>query len=121
MGLHAGDARERGLGIRTFVQDLADVDRALLDGEGEGFVKVHVREGTDTIVGGTIVARHAGEMLSELTLAMVHGVGLGKLARTVHPYPTQAEAIRKLGDAYNRGRLTPLVRRVLSRWLAWTR
>lgn len=121
VGLHAGDARERGLGIRTFVQDLADVDRALLDGEGEGFVKVHVREGTDTIVGGTIVARHAGEMLSELTLAMVHGVGLGKLARTVHPYPTQAEAIRKLGDAYNRGRLTPLVRRVLSRWLAWTR
>lgn len=121
VGLHGDDARERGLRIRTFVQELAHVDRALLDGEGEGFVKVHVREGTDTIVGATIVSRHAGEMLSELTVAMVHGVGLGRIARTVHPYPTQAEAIRKLGDAYQRSRLTPLVRRVLSRWLAWTR
>jgi len=84
-------------------------------------VKVHVRAGSDAIVGATIVAGHAGEMLSELTLAIVHGVGLGKIAATVHPYPTQAEAIRKLGDAYNRTRLTPFAKRVLARWLRSSR
>jgi pyruvate/2-oxoglutarate dehydrogenase complex dihydrolipoamide dehydrogenase (E3) component len=121
VGLYEREARERGIRIRTFVQELEEVDRAVLDGETAGFVKVHVREGTGTIVGATIVAAHAGEMLPELTLALVHGIGLGKIARTIHTYPTQAEAIRKLGDAYNRTRLTPLVRRAFGAWLGWTR
>jgi pyruvate/2-oxoglutarate dehydrogenase complex dihydrolipoamide dehydrogenase (E3) component len=121
VGLGERDARARGIGVRTFVQELGEVDRAVLDGEAEGFVKVHVRAGTDRIVGATIVARHAGEMLPELTLAIAHGIGLGKIASVIHPYPTQAEAIRKLGDAYNRTRLTPLVKRLLRAWLAWTR
>ena len=93
----------------------------MLDGETEGFVKVHVRAGTDKILGATIVARHAGEMLPELTLAIPTGTGLGRIASVIHTYPTQAEAIRKLGDAYNRTRLTPLVKRLFARWLAWTR
>jgi pyruvate/2-oxoglutarate dehydrogenase complex dihydrolipoamide dehydrogenase (E3) component len=93
----------------------------VLDGEAEGFVKVHVRAGTDRILGATIVARHAGEMLPELTLAIATGTGLGRIARVIHAYPTQAEAIRKLGDAYNRTRLTPRVKRLFARWLAWTR
>jgi len=97
------------------------VDRAILDGETEGLVKVHVQERTDKILGATIVARHAGEMLPELTLAMTHGLGLGKIASTIHPYPTQAEAIRKLGDQYNRTRLTPFVKKLFHRWLAWAR
>jgi pyruvate/2-oxoglutarate dehydrogenase complex dihydrolipoamide dehydrogenase (E3) component len=121
VGWDEPEAAERSIAIRTFVQDLAEVDRAVLDGEDDGFVKVHVRAGTDTIVGATIVARHAGEMLSELTLAMVQKVGLGKIARTIHPYPTQAEAIRKLGDAYQRTRLTPTVKGLFARWLRWTR
>jgi len=121
IGLSEHEAEERGIRVRTFVQELEDVDRALLDGESEGFVKVHVREGTDRIVGATIVARHAGEMLPELTLAIAHGVGLGKIARTIHTYPTQAEAIRRIGDAYNRTRLTPRVRRLFHTWLRWTR
>ena len=66
-------------------------------------------------------SRHAGEMISELTLAIVHKVGLRKIANTIHPYPTQAEAIRKLGDAYNRTRLTPLVKDLFARWLRFTR
>jgi pyruvate/2-oxoglutarate dehydrogenase complex dihydrolipoamide dehydrogenase (E3) component len=82
------------------VQPLEHVDCAVLDGTPEGFVKVHVRRGTDRIVGATIVAPHAGEMLSEVTLAMVGLLGLGTLARTIHPYPTQAEAIKKTADAY---------------------
>jgi hypothetical protein len=60
-------------------------------------------------------------MISELTLAMVGGVGLGTLAKTIHPYPTQVEAIKRVGDAYNRSRLTPFVKRLFTRWLAWTR
>jgi pyruvate/2-oxoglutarate dehydrogenase complex dihydrolipoamide dehydrogenase (E3) component len=121
VGLSGREARERGIVVLTFHQDLADVDRAVLDGETEGFVKIRVRRGTDRILGATIVARHAGEMLPEIVLAMSHRVGLGRIARTVHPYPTQAEAIRKLGDAHQRTRLTPTVRRVVAAWLRWTR
>ena len=121
VGLSEAEAEKRGIRIKTFVQEFADLDRAVLDGEPEGFVRVHVREGTDTIVGATIVARHAGEMLPELTLALAHGIGLGKIASVIHTYPTQAEAIRKLGDAYNRTRLTPTVKRLFRTWLAWTR
>lgn len=121
VGLSEREAEARGVPIRTFVQDLEDVDRALLDGESEGFVKVHVRAGTDRVVGATVVARHAGEMLPELTLAVTHKVGLGKLARTIHTYPTQADAIRRTGDAYNRTRVTPRVKRLFETWLRWTR
>ncbi|HSE03235.1 MAG TPA: mercuric reductase [Methylomirabilota bacterium] len=121
VGLGADEARRRGVAIRTFVQPLEDVDRAVLDGEEDGLVKIHVREGSDRIVGATIVARHAGEMLPELTLAITRGVRLGELARVIHTYPTQAEAIRRLGDAYNRTRLTPLVKRVFAAWLRLTR
>ena len=121
VGLGEAEAAERGVRLRTFMQELEEVDRAILDGETEGFVKIHVREGTDRIAGATIVARHAGEMVSEITLAMAHGVGLGAIARTIHPYPTQADAIRRLGDAYNRTRLTPLVKRLFAAWLRWNR
>lgn len=121
VGLDAGQADARGLAVRTFTQPLASVDRAVLDGETEGFVRIHVRAGTDRIVGATIVARHAGEMLPELTLAVTHGVGLRAIGRTVHTYPTQAEAIRRLGDAHERTRLTPRVRRLFATWFAWRR
>ena len=107
--------------MQTFVQELHDVDRALLDGEVQGFVKVHVRKGSDKLLGATIVARHAGEMISELTVAMVGGLGLKTLATVIHPYPTQAEAIRKTADAYNRTRLTPFVKSLFEKWLTWSR
>lgn len=121
VGLYERDAQQRGIALDTFVMPLEQVDRALADGESDGFVKVHVKKGSDQILGATIVAHHAGEMISEITLAMVAKVGLGAIAGVIHPYPTQAEAIRKLGDAYNRTRLTPWVKRLFQRWLAWTR
>ena len=98
-----------------------EVDRAVLDGETEGFVKVHVRAGSDTIVGVTIVASYVGEMISELTTAIAAGVDLGKIADVIHPYPTPAEAIRRAGYAYNRTRLTPFVAGLMKRWFAFTR
>jgi pyruvate/2-oxoglutarate dehydrogenase complex dihydrolipoamide dehydrogenase (E3) component len=121
VGLYEHEARERGIALRTFTQELADVDRAVLDSEDEGFVKVLASRKGDKILGATIVAAHAGDLISELTLAMVGRLGLGTIARTIHPYPTQAEAIKKVGDAYNRARLTPTVKWLLGKWLAWTR
>jgi pyruvate/2-oxoglutarate dehydrogenase complex dihydrolipoamide dehydrogenase (E3) component len=121
VGLYEHEAKERGIAFRTFTQELGDVDRAVLDGEDEGFVKVLLGPRGDKILGATIVAAHAGDMISELTLAMVGGLGLGTIAKTIHPYPTQAEAIKKVGDAYNRTRLTPTVKWLFEKWLAWTR
>jgi pyruvate/2-oxoglutarate dehydrogenase complex dihydrolipoamide dehydrogenase (E3) component len=121
VGLSEAEAKARGIDVQTFTEPMAHVDRAVLDGDTEGFVKVHVRAGSDRIVGATVVARHAGEMISELTLAMVAGAGLKTLARTIHPYPTQAEAIKRVADAYNRTRLTPFVKGLFQKWLAWMR
>jgi pyruvate/2-oxoglutarate dehydrogenase complex dihydrolipoamide dehydrogenase (E3) component len=121
VGMYEEDAVEKGLQVDTYVQPLADVDRAILDGEEAGFVKVLTEKGKDRILGATIVARHAGEMISELSVAMVGKVGLGTVANTIHPYPTQAEAIRRVGDRFNRTRLTPLVASLMKSWLGWTR
>jgi pyruvate/2-oxoglutarate dehydrogenase complex dihydrolipoamide dehydrogenase (E3) component len=117
VGLSVAEARERKLGYRTFFQELAGVDRALLDGETAGFVKVLTPARGDRILGATVVAAHAGEMISEITLAMTHGLRLRDVSNTIHPYPTQAEAIKKLADAYQRTRLTPLVQWVLRKLL----
>jgi pyruvate/2-oxoglutarate dehydrogenase complex dihydrolipoamide dehydrogenase (E3) component len=121
VGLSGGQAEERGLAVDTLVRPLSEVDRAVVDNEEQGFVKVHLRKGTDKIVGATIVARHAGEMIGELTLAISAGIGVGRLASVIHPYPTQAEGIRQVGDMYNRTRLTPTVKRLFAAWLRWTR
>lgn len=119
VGMDEIDAQAAGVPIQTFLQEFAHVDRAILDGEADGFAKIHVRAGTDRIVGATIVARHAGDMIGEVTLAMVSKLGLKELAKTIHPYPTQAEALRKLGDAHARTRLTPTVRWLFDQWFRW--
>jgi pyruvate/2-oxoglutarate dehydrogenase complex dihydrolipoamide dehydrogenase (E3) component len=121
VGMYQGDAEERGMEVATLTVPFADLDRAVLDGESEGFARVHLKKGTDRILGATIVARHAGEMINELSLAINSGLGLSAIGKTIHPYPTQGEAIKKLADAYNRTRLTPTVKKVLSAWLRWQR
>lgn len=121
VGMYEKDARDKGIEVHTLTIPLVDVDRALLDGETEGFARVHLKKGGDKMLGATIVARHAGEMINELTLAMTAGLGLSAIGRTIHPYPTQAEAIKRLADAYNRTRLTPFVKKLFARWLTWQR
>ena len=120
VGMYEQEAAKRGIEVDTFYIPLDDVDRAIVDGEAEGFAKVHLKKGTDKILGATIVARHAGDMIGEITLAMVGNLGLGAIANTIHPYPTQAEVIRKAADAYNRTRLESL-KKITSVWLAWMR
>lgn len=121
VGLTPAEARERGIAIDTFTQPMNQVDRAILEGEAEGFVRIHVKRRTDQIVGATIVAANASDLIGEIILAMTHGLGLKKIAATIHPYPTQGEAIRKVGDLYNRTRLTPFVKKLFHKWLEWTR
>jgi pyruvate/2-oxoglutarate dehydrogenase complex dihydrolipoamide dehydrogenase (E3) component len=100
---------------------MSEVDRAIAEGETEGMVRIHLKKGTDKILGATIVARHAGEMISEISVAMAAKMGLGSLASVIHPYPTQAEAIRKAGDVFNRTKLTPTVKRLFEAILKWQR
>ncbi len=121
VGLTAESAAEQGISVQTFTQRFDEIDRAILSGETAGFARVHVNQGSDTIVGATIVAPHAGDLIGEFSLAMTHGIGLKQIATAIHPYPTQAEAIRKLGDQYNRTRLTPTVMAVMNKWLSWSR
>ncbi len=121
VGRYEKDAHQDGIAFDTYIQHFSEVDRAILAGETEGFVKVLTRRGTDQILGATIVAPHAGDLISEITVAMKNGLGLKQLGSTIHPYPTQAEAIRKLGDQFNRTRLTPFVKSLFRKWLAWTR
>jgi pyruvate/2-oxoglutarate dehydrogenase complex dihydrolipoamide dehydrogenase (E3) component len=121
VGFSEAEAVSRALRIKTFTQEFGTVDRAVIDGQTEGFIKVRVAEGSDRIVGATVVATHASEMISEITVAMAGRLGLGAIANIIHPYPTQADGIRKLGDAYNRTRLTPRLKRIFEWWMAWTR
>jgi pyruvate/2-oxoglutarate dehydrogenase complex dihydrolipoamide dehydrogenase (E3) component len=121
VGLYEKQAEEKEISVDTFTRELKDVDRSILEGRTNGLVRVHVRKGTDKVVGATIVASNAGDMISELTLAMTHNLGLKHISATIHPYPTQAEAIRQIGDAYNRTRLTPFTKSFFSRFMAWRR
>jgi pyruvate/2-oxoglutarate dehydrogenase complex dihydrolipoamide dehydrogenase (E3) component len=121
VGLTEPEAARAGVPVRAHVVPLADVDRAATDGETDGFVKLLTRGRTDRIVGATIVGRHAGETISQVTTAMAAGVGLRALSAVIHPYPTQAEAIRKAADAYVAGTLGPTLKWALRRWMGWRR
>lgn len=121
VGDYEADARARGVEVDTFTVPLERVNRAVCDEETLGFVKVHTRKGTDRILGATIVASHAGEMISELTLAIANGLGLSKLSAVIHPYPTQAEGIKAAANAYIRTRLTPRAKTILAGWLRFVR
>ena len=121
VGLYEKDLEERGIPCKTVTREFADLDRTILEGDTEGFVKIHLKQGTDQILGATIVGSHAGDMISEITVAMQGGMGLGRLANVIHPYPTAAEAIRQCGDAYNRDRLTPTIKAIFSKLMALKR
>jgi pyruvate/2-oxoglutarate dehydrogenase complex dihydrolipoamide dehydrogenase (E3) component len=118
VGHTAESAARAGVHTDTFTVPMHDVDRARLDGETEGFCRVHVQRGTDRIVGATIVAANAGDMISEITLAMTNGLGLGAIGRTMHPYPTQGEVLRKVADAWRRTKLTPFVKSLFLRYFS---
>lgn len=119
VGLPAAEAAKRG-DVDTITVPFHDVDRAKLDGEEEGFVRVHLKKGTDQIVGATIVAEHAGDLISQVTQAMSAGIGLGKIGDTIFPYPTRAEALRKAADQWRRTKLTGTAKRAFAAFFRLT-
>ncbi len=116
VGLAENEARKNGIDYDLFEIELADLDRAVVESEDAGFAKILTREGSDQILGVTIVAPHAGDLLHEFVVAMHAKVGLGKIASMIHIYPTLAELARKAGDKYNKTRLTPATRKIFG-WL----
>jgi len=114
--LNETTAQERNIDYDLIRQEIKDVDRAVVEREEAGFVKVLVAKGTDKILGATLVCENAGDLLHEFVLAMKCGIGLGKISATTHAYPTFAELARKVGDKYNKTRLTPTARKVFG-WL----
>jgi pyruvate/2-oxoglutarate dehydrogenase complex dihydrolipoamide dehydrogenase (E3) component len=113
VGLYEAQAKERGERVTTLTVPFSDNDRAILDGEEEGFVRVHLKTGTDRILGATVVASHAGDLLTYFTLAMTVGKGLSMLAQPIYPYPTQSEALKRLANLHLQTKLTPWVKRLL--------
>jgi pyruvate/2-oxoglutarate dehydrogenase complex dihydrolipoamide dehydrogenase (E3) component len=121
VGYYEADAREAGYEVATITQSFDDVDRAVLDGDTEGLARVHYDKKSGKILGGTILARHAGEMIGQLTLAMTTGQKLSAFASTIQPYPVQADALKKIGDNYMRTKLTPFVQTLFRHWFAFRR
>jgi pyruvate/2-oxoglutarate dehydrogenase complex dihydrolipoamide dehydrogenase (E3) component len=121
VGLYPGEAAEAGMMIDSYEVSIAEANRAVTDGQEEGMVKVHVRRGSDQIVGATVVAAHAGELITQFTMAIQHRIGLGAFTNIIYPYPTQGEAIKRAAGAYTRTRLTPRLKRLFERWMSWRR
>jgi len=112
VGHSSESAKHAGIAVDTVTVPLTSVDRAVLDGEDEGFLSVHLRRGSDRLVGATLVAEHAGDLIGELSVSLTNRLSLGQVGAAIHPYPTQAEVFRKAADAWRRRRFTPLAKRV---------
>ncbi|HVS64849.1 MAG TPA: mercuric reductase [Thermoanaerobaculia bacterium] len=116
VGLYEREASDRGIDVETVSVPFAEVDRAVLDGEDDGMLKLVIEAGKDRVLGATLVAAHAGDMLPALCLAVTHGLGLGKIVGTIFPYPTQGEAIKKAASQWRRKKLTPFAQKVFRVW-----
>jgi len=114
---HEAAADAAGVRAHTFDVGFDTVDRAIVDGRARGFARIVVRAGSDRILGATIVCARAGELVSEVAVAMSAGLGLAGLAHVIHPYPGYAGALKRAADQYNRTRLTPRVAGMMRAWL----
>ncbi|MCZ6602613.1 MAG: FAD-dependent oxidoreductase, partial [Planctomycetota bacterium] len=114
VGMYEKDAKEMGYAVDTITVSLGENDRALLDGEDDGFFRVHLEAGKDKILGATLITEHAGEMISEISLAMTAGLGLSRVGETIHPYPTQADVFRRAASVWRKRKLTPRAKKILS-------
>jgi pyruvate/2-oxoglutarate dehydrogenase complex dihydrolipoamide dehydrogenase (E3) component len=107
IGMHVWQARRDGIPVKSFTVMMHDNDRAIADGVEEGFVKIHVAEGTDKILGATIVATRASELINEMSVIMRAGIGMTDLAGIVHTYPAESGAISEAALAFVRSQRAP--------------
>ena len=121
VGLYEQDARAKGIEVETYTFNLDEVDRAIIDGQEKGFARIHLRKGTDKILGATIVAAHAGDLINEFSVVMKAGKGARTIAGTIHPYPTQAEVNKKVVNLWRKAHFSPATKNKLVRLFAWMR
>jgi pyruvate/2-oxoglutarate dehydrogenase complex dihydrolipoamide dehydrogenase (E3) component len=121
VGLNEQEAREQGISYETSLYDLAELDRAIADGETQGFVKVLTVPGKDRIIGVTIAGEHAGDLIAEFILAMKHRIGLNEILGTIHIYPTLAEANKYAAGVWKRGHQPEALLKWLAKFHAWKR
>lgn len=121
VGITKADAKQQNIDYQTWTVNWSDLDRAKAEGDTAGFVEVLTAKGKDKILGATVVGRHAGDLLSPLSIMMANNLGLSAANKTILCYPTRSEYLRRLADQYNRTRLTPMVASLMKRWLAWRR
>ena len=121
VGLYEEEAKKKGIEVETYTYKLEEVDRAILDGKDEGFARVHIQKGSDKVLGATIVAAHAGDMIGEFSVLMKAGAGAKTLASTIHPYPTQAEVNKKAVNLWRKAHFTPRTKDLLTKLFAWMR
>jgi len=120
VGLGIDELAARGDALTTITVPMAEIDRAICDGQTDGFARFHVDK-KGRIAAATVVARHAGDLISEVSLALTHHITMAGLAATIHPYPTQSEVLKRAGDQFNRTRLTPGLAAWLECLLRWRR
>lgn len=121
VGLSELEAARQGVEVDVYTHQMEKVDRARLEGETAGLVKLIVRRGKKEILGATVVAAHAGETIAEVVLAMKYRLGVDALASVIHPYPTQSEAVKRAAAGYLKKKLTPRTKGIMARWFAWRR
>jgi len=121
VGHNERSAREAEVDYEVVRYDLSHLDRAVAEGARKGFVKILVQPGKDKILGATIVAAGAGELLAEIVLAMKHGLGLNKILATVHAYPTMAEANKYAAGEWKKAHKPERLLAWVDRWHAWQR
>lgn len=121
VGLSEAEAKAKGIAYEVTRYDIDDLDRAIADGTGYGFVKVLTPPGKDRILGVTIVGEHAGDLLAEFVLAMKHGLGLGKILGTIHSYPTLSEANKYAAGEWRKAHVNARALRFLERFHGWRR
>lgn len=121
VGLTESESHKRGPEVATFAKELAEVDRAILDGETAGYLRLYMNRSDGRLLGATLVGSHAGESIGEAVLAMTRRLKVGDLSGVIHPYPTQAEAIKRAADLQYRSRLKPWMRNLLQKYFAYRR
>jgi pyruvate/2-oxoglutarate dehydrogenase complex dihydrolipoamide dehydrogenase (E3) component len=121
VGIYESEAKAKGIEVETYTYKLDEVDRAILDGEENGFARIHIQKGTDKVLGATIVAAHAGDMIGEFSVLMKAGAGAKTIAGTIHPYPTQAEVNKKVVNLWRKAHFTQRTKNILSKLFAWMR
>ena len=120
VGLSEAALRETGRAFDRYAVDFAELDRGKATPGTSGFAEVLTAKGKDTILGATIVAPDAGELLAPVCLLMRNGLGLAAAGKSIFSYPTRAEFLKRLANDYNRTRLTPVAGKAFARWFRFT-